>query len=147
MKMIERLPDMRRFDGSLKRVSTAGYTPKNFHKIFYNQAVPILNTFANKPTKILLFFLYHADGDNMIYCTYKDIMEACDLKDKNTVSAALKQLMEMEVIAKVSTSRYMLNPAVALQGNNQKFGMLASHFNTLVFDRKRHANKKGINML
>ena len=142
MKIIENLPSMKRTDGSLKTVSTALCSQRNFHRIFYNQAVPILNTFANKPTQILLFFLYNADGNNMIYCTYQDIMEACDIKDKNTVSATLKQLMEMEVIVKVSTSRYMLNPAVALQGNNQKFGMLASHFNALVFDRKRRANKK-----
>ena len=142
MKIIEQLPAMRRSDGSLKTISTAGYTPNNFHKIFYNQAVPVLNTFANKPTRILLFFLYNADGNNMIYCTYQDIMDACDIKDKNTVSATLKQLAEMEVIVKVSTSRYMLNPAVALQGNDQKFGMLASHFNALVFEGKRHTNHK-----
>lgn len=142
MKIIENLPSMKRTDGSLKTANTALCSQRNFHRIFYNQAVPILNTFANKPTQILLFFLYNADGDNMIYCTYKDIMEACDIKDKNTVSNTLKQFMEMEVIVKVSTSRYMLNPAVALRGNNQKFGMLASHFNTLVLERKRRTKNR-----
>ena len=142
MKIIENLPSMKRTDGSLKTANTALCSQRNFHRIFYNQAVPILNTFANKPTQILLFFLYNADGDNMIYCTYKDIMVACDLKDKNTVSTTLKQLIEMEVIVKVSTSRYMLNPAVALRGNNQKFGMLASHFNTLVLERKRRTKNR-----
>ena len=78
----------------------------------------------------------------MVYCTYKDIMEACDIRDKNTVSETLKQLIEMEVLVKVSTSRYMLNPAVALKGNNQKFGMLASHFNACVFEKKRSAHQK-----
>ena len=142
MKIIENLPSMKRTDGSLKTANTALCSQRNFHRIFYNQAVPILNTFANKPTQILPFFLYNADGDNMIYCTYKDIMEACDIKDKNTVSNTLKQFMEMEVIVKVSTSRYMLNPAVALRGNNQKFGMLVSHFNTLVLERKRRTKNR-----
>lgn len=133
---------MRRSSGSLKTISTAAYTPTNFHKVFYNQAIPVLNTFANKPMKILLYFLYSADSSNMVCCTYKDIMEACGIKDKNTVSSTLKQLIEMEVIVKVATSIYMLNPAVALKGNNQKFGMLASHFNACVFEKKRSTHQK-----
>lgn len=142
MKMIEPLPSMRRENGTLKRVSSSQCSQNNFHRIFYNQALPVLNVFANKQTRILLYFLYNADGNNMVYCTYKDIMEACDIRDRSTVSETLKQLIEMEVLVKVSTSRYMLNPAVALKGNNQKFGMLASHFNACVFEKKRSTHQK-----
>lgn len=137
MNTPKQLPDMNRADGSRKAVSTALYTPTNFHRVFYNQAIPVFNAFANKPTRILLFFLSAADGNNLVSCTYKDIMEACGIKDKNTVSATLKQLMEMEVLVKVSASRYMVNPAVALKGDNQKFGFLASQFNALVFQNQR----------
>ena len=138
MKMIEQLPDMRRSDGSLKK-STALYTQKLPR--FFITRLPILNTFANKPTNSPVFPLQCGwKQHDLLHLS--DIMEACDIKDKNTISSTLKQLMEMEVIVKVSTSRYMLNPAVALQGNNQKFGMLASHFNALVLDRKRRPKNK-----
>ena len=62
MKMIEPLPSMRRENGTLKRVSSSQCSQNNFHRIFYNQALPVLNVFANKQTRILLYFLYNADG-------------------------------------------------------------------------------------
>ena len=120
---------------------TANYTPKNFRRIFPNQAFPVLSLFANKSTLVILYLLANADSNNMVYATYKGIMEDCQVTDKKTVSRVLKELQEAQAIVEVSTSHYMLNPAVMLQGNNQKFVLLAVQFNDLLY-AKRAKNKK-----
>lgn len=135
------LPSPARKDGSLKELNPFAYTPKNFHRMFYNQAIPLFNALANKPTKILLYFLANADSDNRIICTYENIMKSCGIKDRSTVAATLKKLEEMQAIVKVSTSIYMLNPAVALKGNNQKYGNLAFDFNDFLKQRKKTAQQ------
>ena len=50
-------------------------------------------------------------------------------------------MQEAQAIVEVTTSHYMLNPAVMLQGNDQKFGLLAAQFNDLV-RAKSIKNKK-----
>ena len=76
----------------------------------------------------------------MIYATYKSIMEDCQVTDKKTVARVLKQLQEAQCIVEVSASHYMLNPAIILQGNDQKFGLLAVQFNDLL--RSKRAKDK-----
>lgn len=141
MRIPKPIQTLYRKDGSIKEVMTANYTPKNFRRIFPNQAFPVLSLFANKPTQIILYLMANADSNNMIYATYKSIMEDCQVTDKKTVSKVLKTLQEAQAIVEVSTSHYMLNPAIALQGNDQKFGLLAVQFNDLL-DDKRAKEKK-----
>lgn len=141
MRIPKPIQSLYRKDGSIKEVMTANYTPKNFRRIFPNQAFPVLSLFANKPTQIILYLMANADSNNMIYATYKSIMEDCQVTDKKTVSKVLKTLQEAQAIVEVSTSHYMLNPAIALQGNDQKFGLLAVQFNGLL-DDKRAKEKK-----
>lgn len=141
MRIPKPIQTLYRKDGSIKEVMTANYTPKNFRRIFPNQAFPVLSLFANKPTQIILYLMANADSNNMIYATYKSIMEDCQVTDKKTVSKVLKTLQEAQAIVEVSTSHYMLNPAIALQGNDQKFGLLAIQFNDLL-DDKRAKEKK-----
>lgn len=141
MRIPKPIQSLYRKDGSIKEVMTANYTPKNFRRIFPNQAFPVLSLFANKPTQIILYLMANADSNNMIYATYKSIMEDCQVTDKKTVSKVLKTLQEAQAIVEVSTSHYMLNPAIALQGNDQKFGLLAVQFNDLL-DDKRAKEKK-----
>lgn len=141
MRIPKPIQTLYRKDGSIKEVMTANYTPKNFRRIFPNQAFPVLSLFANKPTQIILYLMANADSNNMIYATYKSIMEDCQVTDKKTVSKVLKTLQEAQAIVEVSTSHYMLNPAIALHGNDQKFGLLAVQFNDLL-DDKRAKEKK-----
>ena len=68
----------------------------------------------------------------MIYCTYEDIMQDCSIGNKRTVSNTIKTLQEIRAIVKISKSHYMLNPALMLQGNNEKFGLLAVTFNDYI---------------
>lgn len=131
-----------RADGSIKDILTSAYTPKNFRRIFPNQTFPLLSLFANKPTQILLYLMANADSNNMIYATYKSIMMDCQVTDKKTISRVLKDLQEAQAIVEVSTSHYMINPAIMLQGNDQKFGLLAAQFNKSAKNKKNQRQEE-----
>lgn len=84
MKIPREIPSMRRTDNSLKEVMTNLCNQKNFRRVFLNQTIPVLRLFANQPTMVLLYFIYNADTNNMIYCTYEDIMQGLlDRKQEN----------------------------------------------------------------
>lgn len=78
----------------------------------------------------------------MIYCTYEQIMKDCGINDKKSVASVLKILQETETIVKTSQSHYMLNPAVMLQGDNQKFGLIAATFNEVLMAHKSKMKKE-----
>lgn len=80
--------------------------------------------------------LYNADSNNYVFCTYNDIMEACGIKDRSTVSAVLKDLIDAEAITKTHVSQYLINPAISVQGNNEKLGIIAGEFNSFVTKNK-----------
>lgn len=141
MRIAKQIPSLRREDGSIKDVSTAAYTPKNYRRIFLNQTLPVLGLFANRSTQIVLYLLMNTDSNNMLYCTYTDIMEDCKISDRKVVAQVLKELQEAEVLVKISQSHYMVNPAVMLQGNDRKYGLLASQFNSML--REKQAKTKG----
>lgn len=144
MKITREIPSMKRTDDSLKEVIMNLCNQKNFRRIFLNQAIPVLSLFANQSTMVLLYFIYNADTNNMIYCTYEDIMQDCSIGNKRTVSNTIKTLQEIRAIVKISKSHYMLNPALMLQGNNEKFGLLAVTFNdyiTLYEKEKNHVSE------
>lgn len=136
MRLSSKIPSMYRDTGEVKEVSTAANTPNNFRKIYPCQTYAVLSMFANQSTQILLYLLANADSNNMIFCTYENIMEDCSINDKKVIAKVLKTLKKAEAIAEVSISHYMLNPAVQVQGNNQKYGMLAMEFNSIVHNNK-----------
>ena len=140
MKLPIKIPQLMRSDGKLKLVTTSNCSLRNYRRFFPNQALPVIAHFANKQTQILLYLMYNADSNNTIFCTYADIMGNCEIKDRSLVSKVLKELTEAEVIVKLTTSHYMLNPAICMQGNNEKFGLLASEFNSYIMESKK---KKG----
>lgn len=142
MRIAKQIPSLRREDGSIKEVSTVAYTPKNYRRIFLNQTLPVLGLFANRSTQIVLYLLMNTDSNNMLYCTYTDIMEDCEISDRKVVAQVLKDLQQAEVIVRISQSHYMVNPAVMLQGNDQKFGLLASQFNSMLHEKQTKTKGK-----
>ena len=141
MKILTKLPTLRRKDGSLKQISTAAYTPKDFHRVFFNQAIPLLAHFANNATRILLYLMFNADGSNMVFCTYDDIMRDCSIHSRTTIADTLRELDEMEAVIKVSNSRYMINPALIVKGNRDKFHLIANEFN-IIAERRHNVRKE-----
>lgn len=140
MRLSKEILSMHRPDGSMKEILTVLYTPKNYRRIFPNQTFPVLGLFANKATMILLYLLFNADSNNLVYCTYADLMRDCQINDRKVISQTLKDLKETRAIVEVSKSHYMINPAVQVQGNDKKFGLLASEFNRILHEN--HAKKK-----
>lgn len=69
-------------------------------------------------------------------------MRDCEIKDKRIVTKTLKEMQEAEIIVKISQSRYMLNPAVMVQGKDQKLGMLAETFRDFLREKKRSVKAK-----
>lgn len=136
MRIPKPISSLYREDGSIKEVMTANYTPKNFGRIFPNQTFPVLGLFANKSTQVILYLFANADSNNMVYATYTGIARDRGIHDKKTISKVLLELKKCEVIVEVTTSHYMINPAVILQGNDQKFGLLASQFNDLLREKR-----------
>ncbi|MEF9939593.1 MAG: replication/maintenance protein RepL [Clostridium sp.] len=145
MRLASKIPSMYRDTGEVKEVSTAAHTPNNFRKIFPSQTYAVLSMFANQSTQILLYLLANADSNNMIFCTYENIMENCGINDKKVIAKVLKTLKSADAIAEVSISNYLLNPAIQVQGNNQKYGMLALEFNSIVHENKIKIKNKSKN--
>ena len=135
MKSPTKLPTLRKADGTIKPLNT-NCVVNNFHRMFYKQAIPLLENFANKSTMIILYLLFNADTNNYIYCTYADIMYGCDMTDKALVASVLKELVQANAIVKVSTSRYMLNPAIPLKGNDKKFIVLMDKYDEYIRKNK-----------
>ena len=127
MKTPSKLPTLKKDDGTIKPLNT-NCVVNNFHRVFYKQAIPLFQNFANKSTMILLFLLFNADTNNYIYCTYADIMYGCSMTDKALVASVLKELVQANAIVKVSNSHYMLNPAISLKGNDKKFIVLMDKY-------------------
>ena len=142
MKLPVKLPQLMRSDGRLRTITTSSCSLRNYRRTFNNQAIPLIAHFANKQTQVLLYLMYNADSNNAIFCTYADIMANCDIKDRTLVAKVLKELIEAEAIVKLTTSQYMLNPAISMQGSNQKFGLLASEFNSYVVENKKRKDKR-----
>lgn len=142
MRLSKEIPSLYRPDGSLKEILTISYTPKNYRRIFPNQTFPVLNLFANKATLILLYLLFNADSNNLVYCTYADIMRDCQINDRKVVSQTLKDLKETKTIVEVAKSCYMINPAIQVQGNDKKFGLLASEFNRILHQNQTKKKNK-----
>ena len=127
MKTPSKLPTLKKADGTIKPLNTA-VVVNNFHRMFYKQAIPLFENFANKSTMIFLYLLFNADTNNYIYCTYADIMYGCSMTDKALVASVLKELVQANAIVKVSNSHYMLNPAISLKGNDKKFIVLMDKY-------------------
>lgn len=139
MKSPTKLPTLRKADGTIKPINTS-VVVNNFHRMFYKQAIPLFENFANKSTMILLYLLFNADTNNYIYCTYADIMYGCSMTDKALVASVLKELVQANAIVKVSNSHYMLNPAISLKGNDKKFQTLMDKYDEHVKESKKKEN-------
>lgn len=70
-------------------------------------------------------------------------MRDCNTTDRGLIASVFRDLTESETLVKVSQSHYMLNPAIAVQGNNQKFGLIANTFNSILWDKKNNSDSEG----
>ncbi len=142
MKLPERIQSLHQEDGSFKQLLPHLCSTNTFKRFFPKQALPALSLFANKSTQIVLYLLANTDSHNLIYATYADIEAGCDTKDRTMISNVLATLQDAQVITKVATSTYMLNPAVMMQGSDQKYGLLSKEFTGYVNENEKKKEKK-----
>ncbi len=92
----------------------------NFHKIWLNDLMNILDLIGGKKLEILKYLLNKMSNvDNTIIARYDDIMQ--DLKvSRQTVSNTLKILREANFIKKVANGVYMVNPDIIIKGSGSK---------------------------
>ena len=96
------------------------YNDFNFHKIWLNDLMNILDLIGGKKLEILKYLLNKMSNvDNTIIARYDDIMK--DLKvSRQTVSNTLKILREANFIKKIANGVYMVNPDIIVKGTGGK---------------------------
>ena len=100
------------------------HTDYNFHKIWIQDLLNILNSFGNKKIKILSYLLGKMrNEDNTVSVTYKEIVKELGISHP-TVSATIRELIEANVIKKIQIGTYQFNPAIIVKGGSGKRQML-----------------------
>ena len=92
----------------------------NFHKIWLNDLMSVLNLIGGKKLDILKYLLSEMrTQDNTISVTYAKIQEKLNTSRK-TIAETMKILQEANFITKVQNGLYMVNPDVIVRGNGKK---------------------------
>ena len=92
----------------------------NFHKIWLNDLMSVLNLIGGKKLDILKYLLSEMrTQDNTISVTYTKIQEKLNTSRK-TIAETMKILQEANFITKVQNGLYMVNPDVIVRGNGKK---------------------------
>jgi hypothetical protein len=92
----------------------------NFHKIWLNDLMSVLNLIGGKKLDILKYLLSEMrTQDNTISVTYRQIEKELNTSQK-TIAETMKILQEANFITKVQNGLYMVNPDVIVRGNGKK---------------------------
>ena len=107
------------------------YNDFNFHKIWLNDLMNVLDLIGGKKLEILKYLLNKMNNvDNTIIARYDDIIK--DLKvSRQTVSNTLKILREANFIKKIANGVYMVNPDIIVKGRGSKKDALLIKYITI----------------
>jgi len=101
----------------------------NFHKIWLQDLLNILNSFGNKKIKILTYLLHKMrNEDNTVTVTYAEITEKLKIS-KPTISMTIRELIDANVIKKIAPATYQFNPDLIIKGNSGKRQALLIKYN------------------
>jgi len=101
----------------------------NFHKIWLQDLLNILNSFGNKKIKILTYLLQKMrNEDNTVTVTYNEITKKLGIS-KPTISATMRELIEANVIKKIAPATYQFNPDLIAKGSGAKRQALLIKYN------------------
>ncbi len=105
---------------------TADY---NFHKIWLQDLLNILNSFGNKKIKILTYLLQKMrTEDNTVTVTYNEITKKLNVS-KPTITVTMRELMDANVIKKIAPATYQFNPDLIVKGSGAKRQALLIKYN------------------
>lgn len=101
----------------------------NFHKIWLQDVLNVLDSFGNKKILVLSYLLkIMRNEDNTFNGTYREIASAIDVSVK-TVNVVFNELIESNVIKKVSSATYRFNPDIVVKGKSEKRKNLLIRYN------------------
>ena len=115
----------------------------NFHKIWLQDVLNVLDSFGNKKILVLTYLLkIMRNEDNTFSGTYREIAKGIDVSVK-TVNIVFNELLESNIIKKVSTATYRFNPDIIVKGKSEKRKNLLIRYNYSDGDTQ---DKKQINI-
>jgi hypothetical protein len=113
----------------------------NFHKIWLQDVLNVLDSFGNKKILVITYLLKNMrNEDNTISGSYREIADRCDVSYP-TVAMVMKELIESDVLKKISTGTYQFNPSLVIKGSSSKRRNLLIQYNYLD-DVKQISNAK-----
>jgi hypothetical protein len=114
----------------------------NFHKIWLQDVLNVLDSFGNKKILVLTYLLkIMRNEDNTFNGTYREIANAIDVSPR-TVNVVFTELIESNIIKKVSTATYRFNPDIIVKGKSEKRRnlLVQYHYQDGDKDNSKHLN-------
>lgn len=102
----------------------------DFKKVFFAELVGILDEFSNAKMKFILWLLDNLNDSNQFYGSYTELAEGSGIS-RDTIARVMPRMLETQVIKKIRTGTYMLNPKLVASVNSQKRANLLVRYGRL----------------
>lgn len=114
----------------------------NFHKIWLQDVLNVIDSFGNKKILVLTYLLKNMrNEDNSVSGSYREIAKKCAVSYP-TVALVMKELIDSDVVRKLSTATYQFNPSLIAKGSTNKRKNLLIRYNSVEDDGKAIENAK-----
>lgn len=118
----------------------------NFHKIWLQDVLNVLDSFGNKKILVLTHLLKNMrNEDNSVSGSYREIAESCKVSAP-TVCNVMNELIDSNVLKKVSNSTYVFNPNLIVRGGAEKRKNLIIKYKYQGEEKKQIDNAKTIDL-
>ena len=92
----------------------------NFHKIWLQDVLNVLDSFGNKKILVITYLLKNMrNEDNTVSGSYREFAKGCGVS-LPTVSVVLNELLESDILKKIKLGTYQFNPSLIVKGNSDK---------------------------
>ena len=101
----------------------------NFHKIWLQDLLNILDSFGSKKIKVMTYLLGKMrNEDNSVSVTYRSVADDTGISYP-TVAATMKEMIEGNVIKRINSGTYQFNPDIIIKGTGNKRQRLLIQYN------------------
>lgn len=106
-------------------------TGKHFHKVWLESFLESFSIAQCKQVDVMCYIYEHTSMSNNVFLgTYKSIAEAVGVSQP-TIATIMKKMQEKNIIRKIQNGAWQINPAIIMQGSNNKQKMLITKFENL----------------
>lgn len=101
----------------------------NFHKIWLQDVLNILDSFGNKKIQLITTLLkLMRNEDNTFSGTYREFADMAQISIP-TVHSVMNELIKSNIIRRLTTATYQFNPDIIVKGNSNKRQNLLIKYN------------------